>query len=105
MVDDFYRALGYRLAWQGAEGWSEAAHQLVRRLAAADTHGLDPADYAPDSLAALLQAPVDEPGAMRADVTLTVALLRHLDHANNGRIRPYPAGRDRTEGRGLGKKG
>src|SRR3546814_9790289 len=43
MVDDFYRALGYRLAWQGTEGWSEAAHKLVRRLAAADTPGLDPA--------------------------------------------------------------
>src|SRR3546814_11760160 len=49
---------------------------------------------APDSLAALLQAPVDEPGAMRADVTLTVALLRYLDHANNGRIRPSAAGWD-----------
>src|SRR3546814_18472271 len=50
--------------------------------------------YVPDSLAALLQAPVDEPGAMRADVTLTVALLRYLDHANNGRIRPSAAGWD-----------
>src|SRR3546814_18960124 len=65
MVDDFYRALGYRPAWQGAEGWSEAAPQLVRRLAAAGTHGLDPADYAPDRLEAPLLAPVDDTGAMR----------------------------------------
>src|SRR3546814_13088898 len=92
MVDDFYRALGYRLAWQGAEGWSEASHQLVRRLAAADTHGLDPAAYAPDSLAALFHAPADGPGAVRAGVPMKVAQRRSPDHANAGPTRPTADG-------------
>ncbi len=97
LLDHFYRALGYRMAWAdgSASGqWSEDAHQLVSRLALAQTHGLDPADYRPDRLAALLAQPVAAPGAEQVDVELSVALLRYLDHVNNGRIQPSAAGWD-----------
>ena len=84
----------YRAAWQGPAGWTEDAHRVVRRLRAADTHGLEPADYAPDALAAMLSAAPSAAGGARDDVALTVALLRFLDHANNGRIKPSLAGWD-----------
>lgn len=98
LLDDFYRVLNYRMAWvdrntTGAQ-WSEDAHRLVRQLTAAETHGLNPADYRPDRLTALLARPLVASGAEQVDVALTVALLRYLDHVNNGRIQPSAAGWD-----------
>ena len=92
LLDSFYRALGYRPAWQGQSGWTEDAHRVVRHLREADTHGLDAADYRPDALSGMLAVPPSRAGAARDDIALTVQLLRFLDHASNGRIKPSLAG-------------
>lgn len=92
LLDAFYRALGYRPAWQGQSGWTEDAHRVVRRLRDAGTHGLDAADYASDALNNMLAAAPSRAGAARDDIALTVAMLRFLDHASNGRIKPSLAG-------------
>lgn len=88
LLDSFYRALGYRTAWQTQSGWTEDAHRVVRRLRDADTHGLDAAEYAPDALRNMLAVPPSRAGAARDDIALTVAMLRFLDHVSNGRIKP-----------------
>ncbi|MFN4087643.1 MAG: murein L,D-transpeptidase [Alphaproteobacteria bacterium] len=95
MLDDFYRTLGYRPAWQSAGGgWSDDARRVLRRLQAADDHGLDPADYASPRLVGLIADAGSGHASMRGDVALSVALLRFLDHASNGRIKPSRAGWD-----------
>ena len=91
LLDSFYRAIGYQMAWQGPQGWTEDAHRVVRRLRAADTHGLDPSDYMPDALAAMMASPPVPAAAAREDVKLTKELLRFLDHVSNGRIKPSTA--------------
>ena len=88
-----------RAAAQQAPLWFEAARpsaqawQAVELLGRADTHGLEPADYAAAALQQALQratlrpAP-DEAAAAQLDAALTHALLRYLADLHDGRVRP-----------------
>jgi murein L,D-transpeptidase YcbB/YkuD len=86
-------------AAQQAPLWFEAARpsaqawQAVELLGKADTHGLEPADYAATALQQTLQSAAtrpapDEAAVARLDAALTQAMLRYLVDLHDGRIRP-----------------
>jgi murein L,D-transpeptidase YcbB/YkuD len=72
---------------------SRAAKRVIEALGRAHTHALDPSDYDVDWLAAEaerlddLRRPTPEEIA-RFDVSLTVALMRHLSDVHAGRVDP-----------------
>ncbi len=69
------------------------AHQAVRLLEDAASHGLEPSDYAAGALRAALArpAPFDADEAARLAQVLSDAMLRYLDDLHRGRLR-YAAG-------------
>ena len=92
-LDAFYSAGGYAPQWLEPDARWRAA---LSELAAAPTHGLDPADYDVDWLRTELEAigagdHASERGP-RADVGLTVALFRMLSELHRGRVTPTRAG-------------
>jgi murein L,D-transpeptidase YcbB/YkuD len=85
----FYEGRGYAAAWTDRKQTRSAARELIAALRTADRHGLDPADYRSDELAAAIAAvdaerftmPIDLIGL---DVGLTAAFLRYADHLARG---------------------
>ena len=94
-LERLYERAGWRLLWLHDARPTEAATQLIARLAAADSLGLDPADYDADwldrearELAALDGAPAPEELA-RFDLGLSVAAVRFVSALHRGRVSPY----------------
>jgi murein L,D-transpeptidase YcbB/YkuD len=92
-------ALGAGSASAQTTSWFEAgrpaaqAHEAVALLAAAASHGLDPADYGSAALrdavdAASRGASNDAAAAARLDAALTEAMQRYLDDLHRGRVDP-----------------
>lgn len=92
-LDAFYKPVGYAPQWRTPDApWRRA----IDELAAAPTHGLDPADYDVDWLQGEFERiaagdRASERGP-RADVALTVSLFRLLSELHRGRVTPESAG-------------
>jgi murein L,D-transpeptidase YcbB/YkuD len=86
-----YADLQYRPIW--LHGDARAAHALLNHLRAATRHGLRPADYRADALAAALRRlPTADPrGRARLDLRFTVAFLRYARDLRHGRPGVRPA--------------
>jgi murein L,D-transpeptidase YcbB/YkuD len=92
-LNAFYRATGYAPQWLDPDAPWRAA---LNELAAASTHGLDPADYDVDWLRREFEAiaagdHASERGP-RADVALTLSVFRLLSDLHHGRVTPESAG-------------
>lgn len=80
--------------WFEAGRPTRMAQEAIALLRAADTHGLDPADYRPDTLeegvrrAAQAAASLDDEALSRLDQGLTDAMVRYLEHLRHGRVNP-----------------
>jgi len=83
-----YEKQDYRPLWNR----SIAIVQLLEAVAASDKDGLDPADYNPDALKALLVRRVDHPDdpglAADLDLLLTDSLIRLVYHLRFGKVDP-----------------
>ena len=64
------------------------ARTALRLLAAADTHGLDPAQYGVAQLAARLAGPLDAAAEAMLDRDLSAAMLQYLADLHGGRAAP-----------------
>ncbi len=93
-IQAFYAGQGFAPVWWEEGRWSAEAEAAIKALAAADRHGLDPADYRPRHLAQRLgaAAQADARTVAAADVMLSATMLRFLDDMYNGRIDPTVVG-------------
>ncbi len=82
-IDRFYAPRAYAPAWLGANIPKAAAAVVLLQEAAA--HGLSPADYDADGLAARIRDANPEDAAL--DVALTRAMLQYLADLRVGRVR------------------
>lgn len=92
----FYEGRGYATAWVEGRRARSSALELIGALEAAGRHGLDPADYRSEELAAANAAITAErfpmPGDLIGlDVRLTAAFLLYADHLARGRTEPAGA--------------
>ena len=94
-VERLYKRTGWQPLWLEAARPTEAATTLIARLAAADTLGLDPADYdatwlaqRAGELASPGAAPTGESLA-RFDLGLSVAAVRFVSALHRGRVSPH----------------
>lgn len=80
--------------WFDAGRPTGQALEAVSLLRAADTQGLDPAEYGADSLAAEIgraaqvAAGLDDEAVSRLDQRLSDAMVRYLEHLRHGRVNP-----------------
>jgi murein L,D-transpeptidase YcbB/YkuD len=83
-------------AWIGADGESGRARGALELLGEAEVQGLSPADYAADALSdevrRLEEGPPTAPAIARLDTALSAEVLRFLQHAHGGRVRPAEVG-------------
>jgi murein L,D-transpeptidase YcbB/YkuD len=93
-VQRLYERTGWKPSWLVDGRPTEAATKLIARLAAADTLGLDPADYDATWLAKRageLASPDSAPtgkALARFDVGLSVAAVRFVSALHRGRVSP-----------------
>lgn len=71
-------------SWLGDGG--ARAREAVRLLRDASAHGLDPARYDPDGLAARLDAGIDDVAALALERDLGTAMLQYLADLHYGRV-------------------
>jgi murein L,D-transpeptidase YcbB/YkuD len=83
----FYSENGFQLTWSDGERPSRAMEALVRAIQAAPANGLDPSDYAVDTLAAARDR-FDPSTAHEVDLQYTYAYLRYAWHLSRGTRRP-----------------
>lgn len=83
----FYRPRGYAPAWGADAGGGERASLLLRVLAEAETHGLDPGDYHLDAIRARRTGSGGE-NALERELLLTDAYLRYATQVSTGRVHP-----------------
>jgi len=83
----FYRPRDFAPAWSVADGGVERASLMLRALAIADAHGLDPARYHLDALRA---RHAGSPGrtTVEAELLLTDAFIRYATEVRAGRRPP-----------------
>jgi L,D-transpeptidase YcbB len=84
VLHGFYQSRDFAFAWN-----DDTARALIAMVTDAQSHGLDPADYLVQQLAAL--PPLSTlPGSMRddADLLLTEAFLRFAYHCRFGKVDP-----------------
>jgi murein L,D-transpeptidase YcbB/YkuD len=97
-LERLYEPGGYAALWTEDRAATPAARALVRRLAAADSLGLEPADYDAEWLermAGELSAAGGNAGdAARFELTLSVAALRYATALRRGRVDPRATGAD-----------
>jgi len=95
-LEGFYAALGYLPAWFTAGRALPEAAVALDELAAAPAHGLIAADYDVDGLRREAEAIAgDHRSAQRlarADVALSLTLLRYVSELHGGRVPPRTAG-------------
>jgi len=97
-LEQLYDRAKWQPLWIERDCPTGAAVELVGRLAAADSLGLDPADYDATWLTResdSLMVRIDKPGASelaRFDVALTVAALRFVAALSAGRVSPALVG-------------
>jgi len=96
-LETFYERRGHQPAWSVSGRLLHPARELVAALAGARDHGLDPADYRTERLAAALeeagrrhQLPVR---LMALDTALTAAFLAHAADLCCGRVGPGRTGK------------
>jgi murein L,D-transpeptidase YcbB/YkuD len=93
-VQRLYERTGWQPLWLSGARPTEAATQLIARLAAADSLGLDPADYDAvwlERRARELASPGPAPTAdalARFDLGLSVAAVRFVSALHRGRVSP-----------------
>lgn len=96
-VAQFYRMIGYRMAWMDADGLTRQGERLLQLIARASENGLSAEEYFPPPSAnpgALPMGLAQSFGAMppfpaaRMDMMLTDALLRYAADLSRGRIAP-----------------
>lgn len=85
----FYRSRDFTPAWDARDGGPDRAALLFRALAAAETHGLDPARYRLGTIRAR-RAGTNGGHTAELDLLLTAAFL---DYANDVRAGRLPPGR------------
>jgi len=91
-LEAFYAARNYRPAWMGSEAAFQRGLQVQAMLKKADSHGLDPGDYA---LAAPGTSERTSPAdAALYDVALTDSLLRYARDVQFGLVSPDAVYRD-----------
>ncbi|HET9294264.1 MAG TPA: peptidoglycan-binding protein, partial [Gemmatimonadales bacterium] len=83
----FYRPRDFTPAWDASAGGLERAAVLIRALATADTHGLDPARYHLDAIQAR-QSSGNGRLAAELDLLLTAAFLDYARDIRTGRLTP-----------------
>jgi L,D-transpeptidase YcbB len=83
----FYRAREFSPAWDAGDGGRERAVLLLRALASADAHGLDPEHYQLQAIRSRL-ASGSARGATEADLLLTDAFVRYATEIRVGRRPP-----------------
>jgi murein L,D-transpeptidase YcbB/YkuD len=83
----FYRPRDFAPAWGAADGGLDRASLLVRALATADVHGLDPVQYHRDAIRTRRAASSDRPTA-ELDLLLTDAFLGYARDVRAGRLPP-----------------
>jgi L,D-transpeptidase YcbB len=104
-VDDvarLYAAHGGAPVWFGAAARPDAARAAIRGIAGAASHGLLPEDYDAVALDSILRAWDSSPPTAgergRADVMLSVDLIRYLDDLRRGRTKGVVASGSITPG-------
>ncbi|HJR01233.1 MAG TPA: L,D-transpeptidase family protein [Methylomirabilota bacterium] len=80
----FYRPRDYAPAWDAPEGERERASALLRALATADAHGLDPGRYGLEAI----RARGNGGHAAELDLLLTAAFLDYARDIRTGRLPP-----------------
>lgn len=83
----FYRPRDFTPAWDASAGGLERSAVLIRALATADTHGLDPARYHLDAIQAR-QSSGNGRLAAELDLLLTAAFLDYARDIRTGRLTP-----------------
>ncbi len=87
-VAEHYAEQGYAPTWIADGRLTERAKTLIRRLAAADTDGLNISDYQTPALNLGDAGPVRTALLARADVRLSLAIVTYARHAYAGRLEP-----------------
>jgi murein L,D-transpeptidase YcbB/YkuD len=85
----FYRSRDFAPVWGAADGGLDRASLLLRALAAADAHGLDPARYHLEAIRSRRADSSDE-----LDLLLTDAFLAYARDVRSGRLPPERRGPD-----------
>lgn len=88
--------------WSAHGQPTQQARTIIGILAAADTFGLEPAEYAADLLttnASQLNSQSSQTQTSQFDILLTRATLRFISHVHYGRIDPRAAGFELAESR------
>jgi murein L,D-transpeptidase YcbB/YkuD len=94
-VERLYERAGWKPLWLRGTRPTDAALQLIARLAAADTLGLEPSDYDAVWLGAEAKRLSEDPGAAAADTLarfdlgLSVAAVRFASALHRGRLSPH----------------
>ena len=92
VIRTFYEQRAFAPAWVEDGRAGDKATTMVRILAEAKEHGLEPSDYGTAILAADLQTGAS-PQLAALDVRLSAALVRYSDDLSGGRVVPqdsYP---------------
>ncbi len=85
----FYKQSYFKPAWVTETGWSNQAWQLVEVLRAADTHGLDPEDYAVSTIIRDLGHLTPSAHYLASlDIRLTTAYITYARHMLRGKVIP-----------------
>ena len=87
-VAEYYAEQGYAPSWTDNGLLTERARQIILRLAAADSDGLDPRAYRTPPVGLGKYATASIPVLANADVMLSQAIVTYARHAYAGRIDP-----------------
>ena len=91
-IVNFYRFNYFRPLWVGSQGLNDKARRILALLADAEQEGLNPSDYLPASLGALVDdasgAERNNASLARLDIGITAMALRYAEHIHSGRIVP-----------------
>ncbi len=93
-VARFYAARAFRPAWTDTRGLTAAARDLAAAVAAAETHGLRPADYHAAALAVPWEPGQGPAAGAEAELLRTDAFLTYAAHLAGGRVLPQDVEED-----------
>lgn len=87
-VQELYKDFSYEPIWLHNDRWSIRANNAIKTLQNAGAEGLDLRDYAPALEQVRTANRKDSKSLLQAEISLTSAILKYIQHLSGGRLRP-----------------
>ncbi|MCP4922800.1 MAG: L,D-transpeptidase family protein [bacterium] len=87
-TQELYKDFAYKPIWLHEGRWSLRAEQAIKTLQNSGAEGLDLRDYSPALEQVRTANRQDQNALIQAEISLTNAILKYIQHLSGGRLRP-----------------